>query len=68
MQTQPMLSFSYFLGLKKVKAHKKEKAMTKILFKLLNGKKIGFNSMVNLKAGTNSYYFVNFHSVITDRP
>lgn len=63
-----VLSFSYFLGPKKVKAQKKEKAMTKILFKLLNGKKIGFNSMVNLKAGTNFYYFVDFHSVITDRP
>lgn len=63
-----MLSFSNFLGPKKVKAQKKEKVMTQILFKLSNGKKIEFNSMANFKAGTTFYYFVNFHSVVTDRP
>lgn len=63
-----MLSSSNFLAPKKVKAQKKEKSMTQILFKISNGKKIAFNSMGKFKAGTTFYYFVNFHSVVTDRP
>jgi len=64
---KPMFSFNCFPGPKKVKAQNKGKIKTKISFKLSNGRKILFSSMVYLKPETKFSYCVSFHSVINDR-